>query len=435
MTFSTKNLKNSQVELIIDLNKDDLLLYAVETEKRLAREIKVEGFRPGKAPKEMVRKKIGEQAIREEALNLAVKSSLAKILSEEKLDVMEQSDFKIKENSADKLIYQIILTVFPEIKLGGYKDLAVKRNPVSVNEAEVKNVLQEIVVSRTILKEVKRPAQLGDRVVVDFTVKDQGVLIEGGKSENHPVTLGENNFIPGFESQIIGLEAGEKKNFSLRVPMDYYQKSIVGKELDFEVALKRVEEKTVPKLDDDFVKSLGHFGSLKELEVNVKQGLTLEKETKEKDRVRLAILKQIVDKTRVEMPMSLIEKRLDSMIQGLDNELHEKGMELGLYLAHIKKTQDDLRYEWRGKAEEQAKMSLVARAIAKEEKIKVSEEEINGELELVLQQYVTRGRPDGGPSGPEIMQNLDPEQTKNKIRDVLLNEKVFEFLEKQTKFV
>ena len=409
-------------------------MYTAETEKRLAKEIKVEGFRPGKAPKEIARKKIGEQAIREEALNLAVQASLAKILSKERLDIMEQSELKIKENSADKLIYQIILTVFPEVRLGEYNDLAVKINPVSVNEAEVKNVLQEIVASRAILREVRRPARLGDRVEVDFTVKDHGVLIEGGKSENHPVILGENNFIPGFESQIVGLEAGEKKNFSLKVPTDYYQKSIAGKELDFEVALKRVEEKTVPKLDDDFVKSLGRLGSLKELEGNIKQGLTLEKEAKEKERVRLVILKEIADKTKVETPALLIEKRLDSMIQGLDNELHEKSMELGLYLAHIKKTQDDLRREWRGKAEEQTKMGLVARAIAKEEKIKVSEEEINGELELVLQQYMTRGGPDGGPGGPEIMQNLDPQQMKNKIHDVLLNEKVFEFLEKHTKF-
>ncbi|MBI2063543.1 MAG: trigger factor [Candidatus Yanofskybacteria bacterium] len=435
MTFSTKNLKDSQVELTIDLNKEDLLLYAAETEKRLAKEIKVEGFRPGKAPKEIARKKIGEQVIREEALNLAVQSSLAKVLDEKKLDIMEQSDFKIKENSAGRLIFQIILSVFPEVNLGEFKGLTVKRNPILVNEAEVKNVLEEIVASRAVLKEVKRPARLGDRVEIDFTVKDQGVLIEGGKSENHPVILGENNFIPGFESQIVGLEAGEKKSFALKVPADYYQKSIAGKELDFEVALKRVEEKTVPKLDNDFAKSLGRHESLKELEGSIKQGLMLEKEAKEKERVRLAILKEIADKTGVETPVPLIEKRLDSMIQGLDNELHEKGMELGLYLAHIKKTQDDLRREWRDKAEEQTKMGLVARAVAKKERIKVNSEEINRELELVLQQYMTRGGPDGGPGGPEMLQNLDPQQMKNKIHDVLLNEKVFEFLEKHTKFI
>lgn len=410
-------------------------MYAAETEKRLTKEIKIEGFRPGKAPKEMARKKIGEQTIREEALNLAVQASLAKALAEENFDVMEQADFKIKENSAGKLVYQVRLALFPEIELGDYKDdLAVKINPVLVSEIEIKNVVQDIANSHVVLKETKHPARLGDRVEINFTVKDGGALIEGGKSENHPVILGENKFIPGFEDQIIDLKPGEKKNFSLRVPADYYQKSIAGKELDFEVLVKKVEERTVPRLDDDFAKSLGQFQSLGELMGKIRQGLTLEKEAKEKKRVRLAILKKIADRTKVETPALLIEKKLDSMILVLDEELHGKGMELGLYLAHIKKTQDDLRREWRAKAEEQAKLGLIARAIAKKEHLKVSEKEINGELELALQQYMTRGGPDGGPGGPEILQNLDPQQMKNKIHDALLNEKVFEFLEKHTKF-
>ncbi len=435
MTFTVKKLKDSEIELTADLNKEDLLLFAAEAEKRLAKELKIEGFRPGNAPKEMVRKKVGEQAIKEEALNLAVQSSLAKALAEEKIDIMEQADFKIKENSAERLIYQVKLIIFPDIRLGGYKDLTVKRNPILVDEKEVKNVMKEIADSRTILKEVKRSAQMGDRVEVDFTVKDGDALIDGGKSENHPVVLGENGFIPGFEAQIVGLKMGDKKSFSLKVPADFYQKSIAGKDLDFEVELKRIEERAVPKLDDDFAKSLGNIQSLKELEENIRQGLTLEKETKEKDRIRLAILKEIAGKTKVEIPSTLIEKRVDSMMQELDNELHQKGMELGLYLAQLKKNQDDLRREWRNKAEEQVKLSLIARAISKKEKIEVSEKEIDEELEITLQQYMARGGQDGGPIGPEILQNLDPQQMKNKIHDVLLNEKVFRFLEKHTKFI
>ncbi|MBI2062665.1 MAG: trigger factor [Candidatus Yanofskybacteria bacterium] len=435
MTFAANKLKDSQVQLIVNLNKEDLLLYALEAEKGLAKEVKVEGFRLGKASKEAIRKKVGEQTIREEALNLAIQSTMAKILSEEKFDVMEQSDFMIKENSADKLIYQIRLTVFPEVKLGDYKGLTVKRNLISVNEVEVKKILQEIVSSRAILKEVKKPAKTGDRVEVDFLVKDAGALIDGGKSENHPLVIGEDKFIPGFEAQIIGLKTGEKKSFSLKIPDDFYQKSIAGKNLDFEIVLKRVEERTVPKLDDSFARSLGQFQMLAELEASIKQGLTLEKEAKEKDRMRLTILNEIADKTKVDVPSMLVEKHLDSMVQGLDNELHEKGMELGLYLAHIKKTQEDLRRDWRNKAEEQVKISLIVRAVGKEERFEVSESEINRELELVLQQYMARGGADGGPGGQEILQNIDPEQMKSKIHNALLNEKVFEFLEKHTKFI
>lgn len=441
MTFTTKKLKDSQIELEVNLDKDDLLLYVAETEKRLAGEIKIKGFRPGKAPKELARKALGEQVIKEEALNLAVQSSLAKVLAKQKLDILDQSDFQIKENLADRLVFTVKLLVFPEVRLGEYRGLSIKRNPVIVTEAEIGEVLSDIVKSRTVLKDVVRPAQLGDRVEVDFEVKDpskgsgQAAVIEGGKSQNHPIVLGEDKFMPGFEAQIVGLKPGETKSFSLKTPVDYYQKAIAGKELDFEVVLKKVQETTAPKIDDKLAKSLGRFASKADLEANVKEGLTLEKEAKEKERVRLAILKEIAGKTKVETPLVLVEGRLDSMIQGFDGELHQKGMELGLYLAHIKKTQDDLRREWQGRAEEQVKFDLITRTIAKEECLKVSDEEVGQELQMVLQQYMAASGSGGEPvPGPEALQNVNPEQLKTRIRSVLLNEKVFEFLEKHTKF-
>ncbi len=436
MTFTTKKLKDSQVELTVDLNKDDLVLYMTEAEKVLGKEIKVEGFRPGKAPKEMIRKKIGEQAIKEEALNLAIQSSLAKALAEQKLDILDQSDFKIKENSTERLMFTVNLLVSPEVKLGEYKNLSIKKNPIMVMDAEISAVFDDIAKSRTVLKDVERPAQIGDRVEVDFEVKDpsmgsgQAAIIEGGKSENHPVVLGEDKFVPGFEAQIVGLRPGEKKNFSLKVPDDYYQKSIAGKNIDFEVVLKRVQEMAKPKVDDELAKSLGKFTSRADLEANIRSGLTLEKEAKEKERMRLTILKEIAGKTKVEMPTMLVEKRLDSMMQGFDNELHQKGMELGLYLAQIKKTQDDLRHEWQKQAEEQVKMDLIVKTIAKDERLKVSDEEVGQELQTVLQQYMLAGGEGAPGPGPEALQNIDPEQLKNRIHSVLLNEKVFEFLEK-----
>ncbi len=435
MTSSIKKIKDSQVELTVDLDKHDLLGYITETEKRLAASVRIEGFRPGKVPKEVLRNKIGEQAIKEEALSLAVQSSLAKAISAEKLEVIEQSDFKIKENLGDKLVYQVNLVVFPEIKLGDYKGLTIKKNPVVIADLEIKNVLEDLINSRTVLKSVDMPAKIGDRVEVDFVVKDKGVIIEGGKSENHPVILGDNKFMPGFEENIIGMKPGDTKSFSIKAPADYYQKTIAGKDLDFEVTVRLVEERIPPKLDDDFAKSLGGFQSMKEIEENIKKGLSLEKENKEKERVRLAIIKEVSEKTKLEVPSTLVERRIDAMIRNLDEELHQKNMELGPYLAHIKKTQDELRKDWRPRAEEQVKFGLVAKAIANAEDLKVTDKEVQTELETVLQQFMVNNSGEAGISGPEALKNINPEELKTRISDVLLNEKVFEFLEKQTKFV
>ncbi len=428
MTSTVKKLPDSKVELTIGLDKKELLLFTERVEEELARGMKLEGFRPGKAPRNLVRKEMGEDKIREEALKAAIQSSLKDALAKEDLDIIDQLDLKVKENSADKLVYQTIFLIFPEVILGEYKGLGIKRNAVNVTRRDIEEVLESVQKSRTVFSEAKRPAQRGDKVEIDFTLKHQGAVIEGGRSENHPIIIGDGRFVPGFEEQLIGMRTGETKRFSLRIPDDYYQKTIAGKEIDFEVAMKKVEDRIVPKLNDDFAKGLGSFSSLGELEASVKQGLTMEKEIKERDRTRLAILEKISSTTKTEVPPALVENRLDAMVRDLDGELHQKGMELGLYLAKIKKTQDELRRDWRVQAESQAKSGLIIRAIARAEKLKVSEEEANNELQIVLQQYVINSQ---GGTGPEALQNIDPEKLKSRIRDTLLNEKVFEFLEKQ----
>jgi len=428
MTSRVDKLSNSRIKLIVSLDRDELLSFAEEAERQLAHDVKLKGFRPGRAPREQVRKAVGEEKIRELALQLAVQSTLKEALANEKLDIIDQTNFEVKENSGEKLVYWATFLIFPELVLGRYRGLNVKRNKIVVSDAEVSGILGDLLKSRTVFNEVQRPAQKGDRVEVDFTARDNNKIIEGGKSENHPIILGEGKFVPGFEEQIVGMKTGETKHFSLKTPAGYYQKAIAGKELNFEVVVKKVEDRTVPEADDNFARSLGDFHSLKELETSINQGLAMEKEIKERDRVRLAILGRIASATEVKIPPELIEKQLDAMLRDFDSELHQKGMELGLYLAHIKKTQDEIREEWRTRAEQRAEMELIVRAVAKAENLTVNDSEINEELQIVLQQYMMSGQ---GGSSPEMLENINPEGLKKRIRDTLLNEKVFKFLEEQ----
>ena len=426
MTLNSKKLENSQLELTVDLDEKDLKNYIAEVEKHLANNLKLEGFRVGKVPPDIARKHLGPEIISQEALTFAVQSSLTEALEKEKLDLIDYptgQDFKIQENSSKKLTYRVVLTVFPEIKLGKYTGLDLKRKESVVNEPEIKKVLHDLQELRTQRHNVDRPAQIGDRVEIDFSITTNGKEIPSGKSQNHPLVLGKDIFIPGFEEQIVCMKANDKKNFSLKVPDDYYQKDISGKEIEIELTVKKIENLVKSNLDNDFAKSLGNFNNLQELEDNIRQGLTLEKEAKEKDKLRIEILNQIVSQSSFSVPQFLVEKRLNSLIQEFDQELHQKGMELGPYLAHIKQTQDGLRKEWRTKAESQVKMSLVARAIGQSEKIKISDEEITQELAVLADNYAKQGI-------LEDLQNTDPQVIKSKIHDLLFNEKVFDFLEK-----
>lgn len=408
--------------MTVELGREDLVEYIRSAEDALGQDLVVDGFRPGKAPRETIRKQVGEAKILETALQAAVQRSLGQVITENKLDVIEASEISVKENSAEKLIYTVKLQLFPEVKLPILASIKIKRREVEISEDEVNKALETVKASRAILVDKPEPAEKGDRLEVDFEVKDGGVLIEGGESKNHPVVIGKDNFIPGFEDQLVGMIKDQHKDFSLVAPADFANKAIAGKKLDFSVTVKDVKRVTLPELSDEFAKSLGKFENLDQLMLNVRDGLTEEKKDKENQRVRLEIMNAIIDQAKCKVSPDMIEDQLTTMIQNFDQDLHRHDMELGLYLSKINKTQEDIKKEWRPEAERQVKMALVLHTLAKENKIEVTPEETDEALEELVQATMLR---DGGASP-----NIDMNRMRSAIQSRLLNEKTFSFLEK-----
>lgn len=421
MITNLKKEKNSEAELQVELSAEDLKWYIQKAGQDIATATVLDGFRPGKVPLDILRKKIGDEKILELAMDLAVKDSFSRAVKKEKADAISSFDLKVTENTAQRLKYQVKLLLFPEVKLGEYKNLGIAPLPVEVKEEEVQQTISHILKSRANYHESAGPAQKGQRLEIDFEVKNNGKVIEGGKSENHPLRLGEGNFIPGFEERLEGMKKGETKQFSLRAPEDYYQKSIAGEELDFSVTLKSAQEEILPKLSDDFVKTLGRFSSVEGLRENIIQGLKEEKEKKEREKARLEILDKISETTEFDVPGRMIDEQLDLLISNFDESLHVRGLELSLYLVQAKKTQEDLRKEWRGRAEKQIRQGLIMRAISKAESVVVSEEEVEKAVAGVLSQQV---------GSPEELDRLDTEAVKKRVRESLLQEKVLTYLEK-----
>ncbi len=422
MTSATKKLDSNTVELTVELNHQDLARYIKETEQEFTRGLEMPGFRKGKVPQDLARKQIDGKKLLEAALQTAMQRSLGRVISEQDLDIIEASDLSVKENSAEKLLYTVKLSIFPEVQLPALGSIKVPHREVSVDTKELDETLDSIRSSRAVYTEKTGPAQKQDRVEVDFEVRQDGALIEGGESKNHPLIIGQNQFVPGFEDQLVGMNKEEKKEFSLQIPNDFSNKKIAGKKLDFVVTMKEIKDTKLPELNDDFAKTLGNFQNVDQLIMNIKDGLLEEKKEKEQQRVRLEIIDKIIAGAKCQVPEKMIGDQLGLMIQNFDADLHKHDMELSIYLAKLGKTQEDLKKDWRPEAERQVKMALILHNVARNHKIEVAQEEVDEATAALIQSTMIQ-------EGSENV-NFDAEKLKMNIRNKLANEKTLEYLEK-----
>ena len=422
MNHTLKKIDQNQTELVIELDRNDLKSYIDKVESEMGKGLQLDGFRKGKVPKDLLKKNLDAKQVLESALDLAMRDSLAKTTDKEKLDVLNASSLEIKENTPEKLIYKVMLTLFPEIKIQDFSKLKVAKREIQVEQKDVDGTLETIKASRSILHDKEGTVENGDRVEVDFEVRHNGQMLEGGISKNHPLTIGGKNFIPGFEDNLVGMKKDEERSFSLVSPKDYYVKKIAGQKLDFTVKVVSVKSVELPKVDDEFAKSLGNFRNLNQLMDSIKEGIVEEKKLKEKQRVRLEIINHIIKNSSILIPEILVNQQLDSMINNLDKDLHANGMELSLYLVQMGKTQDDLRKQWRDEAEKQVKIVMILHKIAKDNKISASQEEVEETLATTVQSMVTKGEVD--------KMSLDLEGLRINISSRIINDRVFDFLEK-----
>lgn len=426
MKTEIKQLPKSEIELLIELDPAEWGKFVDEAMRQLAREVKIEGFRPGNAPKEMVEQKIGQGHILEAAADLAVRKTYVKVLEEKNIDAIGRPEVHVlKVAIGNPFEFKIKTAVLPAIKLADYKKIAKADKPktkeqIKVEEKEIADSLEWLKKSRTKYATVVRAAQKGDRVEVDFIAKQDGQMIANGESKNHPLIIGEGKFVPGFEDQLIGLKENENKNFSLVFPEDFAQKDLAGKLIEFEVKMNLVQEPQMPELNDEFAKSLGKFDDLEALKTNIKEGMAVEKENKEKEIWRAKILQEIVKKSTMEMPDILVQAEVAKMGEEFKENLMQMGLEYQEYLKNIKKTEDEMKNAWLPKATERAQAGLILRTIAGQEKIEVSAQEAESEVNHIIKHY---------PDWDSVKEKIDMEQLTEYTKNRLKNEKVFAFLE------
>ena len=348
MKTKLKKLSDSRVELTVTLDAEDLKPAKKKALEKLAKEIKVEGFRKGKVPPEVAKKFIPENDLNAETVDLAVRATVIEAFKkEEKSPLVLPSVNVTKYVPGEMVEYTATADIIPEIKLGDYKKLGIKKPEADVTDKEIKDVLENLANSFAEKKVVKRPAKLTDEVIIDFVGKKDGEPFKGGSAKDYKLTLGSKTFIPGFEDGIVGHEPGDKFDLKLTFPKDYGVKDLAGAKVVFEVLVKQINEVTKAKIDDEMAKKCGPFKTLTELKKDIKKNLKAQNEHKLTEKFKDDLVAALVKKSKVPAPEILIDDQVRMIRDDMTRNAASQGMSFEEFLEANKETMENWEKEAR----------------------------------------------------------------------------------------
>ncbi|MCI8999373.1 MAG: trigger factor [Clostridia bacterium] len=389
-----------------------------------AKYFNIPGFRKGKAPMQIVEKYYGDEIFYEDTFNEVVPEEYEKELKENNIEAVSRPDIDVKQiGKGQDLIFTAIVQTKPEVKLEKYKGIEIKKVEYNVSDGDIEHELGHMQEKNARLVTVEdREVQKDDITVIDFEGFVDGKPFEGGKAENHELTIGSNTFIPGFEDQMIGMKTEEEKDINVKFPEDYFSEELKGKDATFKVKLHEIKKKELPALDDEFAKDVSEFDTLKELKKSIQDKLEEENKKKAKYETEDAVVKAVCDNVKLDIPSGMIETEIDNMTKEIEQRLMYQGMKLEQYLQMLGKTMEDFRKEYEEQATTSVKNRLVLEAIIKEEKIKPDNEKVEAKVKEMAELY--------GKKEEELKEN---EGFMKYIEESMKNEKVVEFLVENAK--
>lgn len=413
----TENNNELKLEFTIEAEKFDEGMKKVFTKS--AKYFNIPGFRKGKAPMAIVEKQYGPEIFYEDTFNEIVPEEYERELKENNIEAVSRPEIEVKQmGKGQDLIFTAVVQTKPEVKLGKYKGIQLKKIEYNVKDEDIEHELGHMADRNSRLVSVEdRPVENGDITVIDFEGFVDGKAFEGGKAENHELTIGSNTFIPGFEDQIIGMKIDEEKDINVKFPEEYFSEELKGKDAVFKVKLHEIKKKELPEINDEFAKDVSEFDTLEELKNSIKEKLESENSNKAKYETEDAAIKAVTDSAEVEIPSGMIETEIDNMVKDIETRLSYQGIKLDQYLQMMGKTMEDFRKENEEQAKTSVKTRLTLEAIIKAENIEASEEEINNKLKEMAEIY--------GKKEEELKEN---EQFMAYIKDSLKNEAVVKFI-------
>ena len=349
----------------------------------------IPGFRRGKAPRKIIELNYGEGIFYEEALNIILPEAYDEAIENLGLEPVDTPEVDIEQLEKGKpVILKVEVTVKPEVKLGNYKSIEVEKVEYNVTDEDIDRELKTVQeMNGRIIDAGDRESKEGDILTIDFEGYIDGEQFEGGTAQNQVVEIGSNRFIPGFEEQLIGKKKDEEVEVNVTFPEDYFEESLRGKEALFKVVIHEIKEKELPELDDEFAKDVSEYETLEEYKNSIRE--RLEKEAKEKEKVELEerIIEKVVESAEIDIPEVMIEHQIEREINEFDYRLRLQGLNIDRYLELTNTDMDAFKEEMTPVAKRRVKTELVLEAIAKEENIEVTEEDIDEELERMAKEY------------------------------------------------
>ncbi len=419
----TQNANEVKLEIIIEAEKFNEAIKKVYFKS--AKYFNIPGFRKGKAPMQIVERYYGKEIFYEDAFNEVAQEALEEAVKENKLEVVSRPDIEVTQIEKEKdLIFTATMQTKPEVKLGKYKGIEIKKIEYNVTNEDIEHELGHMQEHNSRLITIEdRPVEKGDIATIDFEGFVNGEAFEGGKAQGHDLEIGSNSFIPGFEDQVIGMKIEEEKEIKVTFPEEYFSQELAGKDATFKVKVNAIKKKELPKLDDEFAKDVSEFDTLKELKEDIKQKQQKQNDEKAKYETQEEVIKTVCKNMEVEIPSGMIEIEIDNMIKDIEQKLSYQGLNMEKYLQMMGKTQEEIRKEYEPQAIDGIKSRLALEAIIKAEKIEASEKEIDEKLKEMAKNY-------GKENDEEFIKN---ENVRNYLKEGITSEKAIDFLVENAK--
>ncbi len=420
MKVNVEKLENNKVKLEIEVDAEQFDQAMQKAYLKNRGHITIPGFRKGKAPRKVIERYYGEGVFYEDAINEACPTAYDEAVRESGIEPVDQPDIDIVQiGGGQSLIFTAEVTVKPEVELGQYKGIEINKVEYNVTDQDVDQQVERVREQNARWVSVEdRPVKEGDLLTIDYKGFVDGEAFEGGTAENQTLEIGSGHFIPGFEEQLVGMNAGEEKDINVTFPEEYHAEDLKGKEATFTVKVHEIKEKELPELDDEFIKDISEFDTLDEYKADLRKNMEESSKQREKVEMENQLLEKVAENAKIDIPEVMVESEIDAMVRDMDFRLRYQGMNLETYLSMINSSMEDFRAQFKDEAYNRVKLQLTLEQITKDESIEVTDEDLEAEYSRIAQQY-----------------NLDVDRVKNDyesqeagLRNSLAIQKTIDFL-------